>query len=145
VTWIDCGGGGRPPAAACAGPLHWNELMVRIVANGPNRAGVESATLGFADVDLATGKGSLATVYADRVTAMALAACINSAELLGRAMAHEVGHLLLGTNRHAARGLMRANWPAATLRRGQPDQWLFAGGEGDQMRKGVASRLPPIS
>ena len=29
--------------------------------------------------------------------------------ILGLVIAHELGHLLLGTNSHAARGIMRAN------------------------------------
>ena len=30
--------------------------------------------------------------------------------ILGRVTAHEIGHLLIGTNSHAPSGLMRASW-----------------------------------
>ena len=35
--------------------------------------------------------------------------------ILGHAMAHELGHLLLGTNSHSASGLMRAHWTREDL------------------------------
>jgi hypothetical protein len=35
--------------------------------------------------------------------------------LLGYAMAHELGHLLLGTNSHSPTGLMRADWRTKDL------------------------------
>ena len=38
------------------------------------------------------------------------------ARALGRALAHEIGHYLLGTSRHAARGLMRAHFSPLELR-----------------------------
>jgi len=38
------------------------------------------------------------------------------AQILGRAMAHEVVHLLLGTTSHADLGLMKAEWTTEDLR-----------------------------
>ena len=113
---------------------------MRIVSAGAvdGRLGVD--TLGFALVDVDAGAGLLATVYADRVRVMAQSAGIDEAELLGRAMAHEVGHLLLGTNGHAAHGLMRASWSSVDLR-GHRVQWFFNGKEGEAMRSGIASRF----
>src|ERR1700682_765215 len=35
--------------------------------------------------------------------------------LLGHAMAHELGHLLLGSNSHSVRGIMCAEWRTADL------------------------------
>jgi hypothetical protein len=36
--------------------------------------------------------------------------------LLGSAMAHEIGHLLKGSNSHSPQGLMSAHWYANELR-----------------------------
>ena len=146
VTWRDCGVPGEAgalPAAACDEPLRRNELLVRLVPAGTADGRSDAGTLGFAFVDLGAGGGSLATVYVDRVRAMAQAAGVEPAALLGRAIAHEVGHLLLGTNRHAAHGLMRASWSVADLRRNRTMEWLFDGKEGDAMRRGLAGRLRP--
>ena len=143
VAWIECAlPGDVTSAAACAQPVQSNELVVRILPAGAV-AHRDVNALGFAFVDLEAGGGSMATVYADRVGLMAESAGIDAAELLGRAMAHEIGHLLLGTNQHATRGLMRASWSSTDLRRNPATEWLFRGKEGDAMRKGIASRLRP--
>ena len=143
VVWLECALPAEVTEAsgACTQPLRWNELVVRIVPAGTAGPEDHLSTLGFAFVDLEAGGGSLATVYADRVRLMAHSAGVDTAELLGRAMAHEIGHLLLGTNRHASRGLMRASWSSIDLRRSLATEWLFGGEEGDVMRRGIASRL----
>jgi hypothetical protein len=147
VSWVVCAmpGEAKTGTDACAGPLRWNEVVVRITAAAPPAAGTSLATLGFAAVDCGAARGSLATIYADRVARMAETAGIDPAELLGRAIAHEIGHLLLGTNRHASRGLMRAYWSAEELRRAAASQWLFAGKERSQLREGVINRRPSES
>src|SRR5207244_698491 len=98
VEWLECGPGpdGIASPAACSQPLRPDELAVRIVSAGTGDAGPGGDTLGMAFVDVETGGGSLATVFADRVRSMAQTACVGAAELLGRTMAHEIGHLLLG-------------------------------------------------
>jgi hypothetical protein len=141
VVWLECAlPAGATDTDACTQPSRRNELLVRIVSGGAvdSRPGVE--TLGFALVDVHAGAGSLATVYGDRVRMMARIAGVDDAELLGRAMVHEIGHLLLGTNGHAPQGLMRASWSSVDLR-GHRVQWLFNGKEGEAMRSGIASRL----
>ena len=56
------------------------------------------------------GIGVLATIYFDRVMWLAHEAGTDSRVLLGRAIAHELGHLLLATTTHGPVGLMRAHW-----------------------------------
>ena len=43
------------------------------------------------------------------------------ATIVGRVSAHEIGHLLLGTNAHASHGLMRPSWEVQRLDRGDWD------------------------
>jgi hypothetical protein len=141
VVWLECAlPDGPTDADACTQAPRWNELLVRIVSAGPVNGGLGVDTLGFALVDVKAGAGLLATVYADRVRVMAQSAGIDQAELLGRAMAHEVGHLLLGTNGHAAHGVMRASWSGIDMR-GHRVQWFFNGKEGEAMRRGIAGRF----
>ena len=47
--------------------------------------------------------------------------------LLGRAMAHEIGHLLMGRAAHAVRGLMRPRWTRAEVARNVKADWGFDG------------------
>jgi hypothetical protein len=142
VRWLECGLPGQASEASgeCARPVRRNELVVRILPAGTTDQRARQTRLGFAFVDLNAGGGLLATVFTDRVDLLAQSAGFDAAELLGRAIAHEIGHLLLGTNRHAARGLMRASWSTIELRRGLETEWRFAGKEGDVMRRAIASR-----
>jgi hypothetical protein len=82
--------------------------------------------LGFAVVESPTGAGALATVFMDRVQAVAQRTAVPQSALLGRAIAHEVGHLLLATNAHSRSGLMREVWTDMELVLDRRNDWLFA-------------------
>ena len=103
VTWVSCSAssGGR-----CTVPLGRGELMVRLVRSTAQSPSNDDE-LGTALVDPATGIGVLATVYVDRVERLARGSEGELGTLLGRAMAHEIGHLLMGHASLAVRGLMR--------------------------------------
>ena len=96
--------------------------------------------MGDALVDTGARGGSLATIYTTRVAWLAEAGQSDPHVLMGRAIAHEIGHLLLGTNGHADRGLMRARWSAGEVRRRVAPDWLFTSVDAHQMRQAVASR-----
>ena len=81
------------------------------------------APLGEAQVDTQARTGSIATVFADRVASTSNRAGANARGVLGRVIAHEIGHLLIGTNHHSARGLMRAIWTDLELRRSIGLEW----------------------
>jgi hypothetical protein len=61
-------------------------------------------------------------------------------ELLGLAMAHEIGHLLLGTNSHANYGLMRAPWTPKDLAAGRWEQFRFTTQQAGQLRAAIRGR-----
>jgi hypothetical protein len=113
-------------------------LIVRIVA-AP--AGSHPDSLGFSFVDTEIGSGTLATIFLDRVHNLSARAGSDSGQLLGRAMAHEIGHLLLGTTHHADRGLMRGVWSTIDLQKDQPLDWMLSAQEGARMRRALALRL----
>jgi hypothetical protein len=101
----------------------------------------EPGSLGFAAVDLGERAGTLATIYVDRVDVLAVHAGADPGELLGRAIAHEIGHLVLGSVAHAPFGLMRATWKVDEVRRGLPVEWRFSVSEGAEMRQRLAARI----
>jgi hypothetical protein len=68
---------------------------------------------------------------------------VDSGRLLGRAIAHEIGHLLLGTSGHANRGLMRARWLTGELQRDWPLDWILSAPEGSRMRWRLFVRSAP--
>ena len=59
--------------------------------------------------------GSSAAIFYDRALSIRQPGMF-LAQILGRALAHEVVHLLLGTTAHADLGLMKAEWNAEDLR-----------------------------
>ena len=111
----------------CARPLRAGELAVRVVPMPVPRGYSGTLPLGDALVNRNSGAGVLATVYADRVIWLAKAAGTDLTALLGRAIAHELGHLLMGTSGHGLQGgLMRAVWTREELRWPRPEDWQLA-------------------
>jgi hypothetical protein len=140
VTWLACGDNAtQTHAVACEVPAGPAELSVRFVrlAGTPSRGQLQ---LGYSLVDTGIGAGSLATLYVDRVHWLAAQAGADTAVLLGFATAHEIGHLLLGTNAHAASGLMRAVWSRAQLQHGDVNDWLFSLNDAVKMRTSLERR-----
>jgi hypothetical protein len=139
VIWLDCTVG-RPHGQAldpCAVPLAAREVVVRILEASANST---PNSLGFAYVDVDRGRGVLATVHADRVRRLAASANVDPGSLMGRTMAHEVAHLLLGTTTHSARGLMRGRWEESEVRRARQGDWWLSAGEGRRMRNELVWR-----
>ena len=125
-------------ATGCVARPKPHEVEIRFVRS---TSGSEPGSLGFAAVDVEMRAGTLATIYVDRVAALASQAGVDRGDLLGYAIAHELGHLLLGTTEHAAYGLMRATWRADELRRALPLDWVFSGAEGKEMRLRLSARV----
>jgi hypothetical protein len=126
------------PQCPCPAPVGADELVVRVIAAPPAR---EPASLGFSYVDVQHKAGTLATVFADRVHALSAAARIDDGELLGRAIAHEVSHLLFGTPDHEHVGLMRSVWTTTDLTNQRADAWTLSRDEAVRIRQAIARRL----
>ena len=124
--------------STCTGPVKPHEVALRFVRSGPLS---EAGSLGFSLIDVPRHAGSLATIYLDRVQALAAQAAIDEGDLLGRAMAHEIGHMLIGRADHSRTGLMRAVWGSDELRRGLPTDWLFSGREAAELRRQLTMRM----
>ncbi len=121
----------------CTGPVKPHEITIRVVRSGPLS---EKGSLGFSVIDVPRHAGSLGTVYEDRVRDLAAQAGVDDGELLGRAMAHEIGHMLIGTSAHSQLGLMRPVWASSELRRGLPLDWMFSRKEGSELRRRLMAR-----
>lgn len=130
VKWRNC-----DVAELCAMTPARGELVIRIVRSGGPVPGRTPLVLGEAFVDTRQRTGVLATVFADRVELLAGLSETDSALLLGRAIAHEVGHLLLGSNAHSLRGLMRAQWTPADIRRHARTDWELTRDDAAAIRK----------
>jgi hypothetical protein len=142
LSWVHCWERDTEVAdnsVVCRQPLKANEVILRLQsANG--RPGQRYVSMGFALVNIADGVPFLATVFADLVRSVSRDAELDFQLLLGRAIAHEIGHLLLDTNRHADTGLMRAGWSHAELRGNADADWAFGLSEVDTIRAAAAMR-----
>ena len=116
VAWTICEPGTcvKPSAEA---------LKLRIVLS-PDRGEVNSGVLGHALIDSRVHSGVLATIFLDRTQRLANDLGIDHRVLLGRAIAHELAHLLLGTSTHGI-GLMREVWSYDELLGARRDDWLL--------------------
>jgi hypothetical protein len=127
VAWIVCTSprDHRSQAACDAAPAG-HELVVRLTNSTPASEDGNRRAFGYSLLDAATGSGALSTVFVDRVDWLAATGKAVRAEILGRAIAHELGHLMLGSNDHTARGLMRETWTAEELMRNRAEDWQFS-------------------
>lgn len=138
ISWRDCR---RPrpdaPGLSCNGALEASEVIIRIVNAGSKQG---DDRLGYSSVDVRHHADCLATVLADRIEAMADRTQSDPGTLLGHVMAHEIGHLLMGTSRHSPMGLMRKRWSDDEVRRGSPIDWRLTRSDARTVRGGLLER-----
>ena len=128
VTWRDCSRGGA--AHPCRTVRDAGDLVVRVLPG----QGPADAELGFAPIDPAGRATVIATVYYELVQRVSRRTGLDARELLGRAIAHEIGHLLLRAPGHADSGLMRPLWTDAELMQNRPGDWTFSEVERDRVQ-----------
>jgi hypothetical protein len=91
------------------------------------------------------GQGTQIRLTSLRLGHPSLASSISfrTEELLGLVMAHEVGHLLLGTNAHSNQGIMRATWRRRHLDARDWEEFEFTQVQTKRLRAAVLSRMSP--
>lgn len=141
LQWIDC----RVPHSdgpSCTEPLQaGRDLMLRLMDRPQSPASAARVlTLGRSMLDREQRTGALMTIDLFPLRAIAEGTPTDFPTLLGRAIAHEIGHLLLGSSVHPRQGLMRALWLHDELRGTRPAHWRFSPREAAQMRHGLATK-----
>jgi hypothetical protein len=117
---------------------HEAQFTVKIMTReAADRLNLKGAIMGFAS-GTKTACGRVAYILAYRVDDVAKARGMDEAVVLGAAMAHEVGHLLL-FHGHSKTGVMRAEWNDADFRRASAKQLLFTAEQGLQIRSRMAA------
>jgi hypothetical protein len=137
LAWTDCRVPGEDAGAPCMEPLLvGRDLMLRLV-DRPPVSGDRIVALGESMLDREQRGGVLMTIDLFPVRAVAGRAATSWPTLLGRAIAHEIGHLVLGSAEHPRLGLMRALWSHDELRGLKPAHWGFSPREAAQMRQAL--------
>ena len=82
----------------------------------------------------------IANVFMDRVTDVGVVGELSAGQMLGHAIVHEIGHLLLGDNSHSAFGIMVATWSKQDLWRMSKGDLLFTHQEVTRIQAEVKHR-----
>ena len=113
ITWVDCAARRESVASAnclaSQGPTHLN---LRILAYGKKMKG-DSFGVAFLAAD---GTGAYIDVFYDAIEKLHHESGTTPGRLLGHVMAHEIGHLLLGSHAHSNSGIMCPFWSQRELR-----------------------------
>ena len=116
ARWIDCPIGSSG-TGVCSSPLSTLDFVVNLLPRTmSDHARFAGGVLGSAIEGAGDNFGFIASVFYDLAKERALEHQVDFGELLGDAVAHELGHLLLGTNSHSGRSLMSAFWSGNQFR-----------------------------
>jgi hypothetical protein len=108
LRWINCGSARQ--TTDCLSPERPTALTVRILPKALPR--VSTAALGITD---SSDRYAAAFVFYDRLLALRTHSRLLPT-MLGRVIAHELGHLLMPGQAHSEVGLMRGQWGPDDLR-----------------------------
>jgi hypothetical protein len=132
----DCSAGIKKTDDACRQLDVPAQFVVRIV---PEPFGPTDTVFGVAFLGK-DGTGKYSDVFWDRCEGMHRDSGVNAATLLGTVAAHEIGHLLLGSNAHSAMGIMAPHWEQEELRHAGMGSLLFTHEQSVHMRTRIRSR-----
>jgi len=142
VGWIDCPLttaelSGHP---ACLATMGTGDFVVKILSGRAAEGfSSEREILGRA-LECRSGQvGCSAYIFYRDLPELAVDAGVSESQLLGHILAHEIGHLLLGSNSHAAAGVMRAQWGPEDFRTMAESLLIFTEQQARRLREGVSA------
>jgi hypothetical protein len=143
MSWVDCPLSG-PRAElnpACTTPHTPTEIRLNVVPGIAEGPWVEKFAMGMAVPIPPPRHGQFAYIsYARAKTVLLETPQLSLGQLLGHGIAHEIGHLLLGTNSHSPSGLMSAHWNARELKLAARGQLTFSIDQAVTIRGDVRAR-----
>ena len=101
------------PASGCDQPLGSDTVRVQILTAAP--PGFSIQALGYSLP--CAGRGIQVTIYEDRIEAVSEHTLAAFYRVLGHALAHEIGHVLLQSSAHEKTGIMKSVWSKADWQR----------------------------
>ncbi len=116
ISWNECS-----TTHQCHHVPELHEFVVSIVGDGK---GCSAGAYGVAFLDPA-GLGKYADVFYRRIEREVQVNDENPGRLMGAVVAHELGHLVMGSNLHSVTGIMLAAWGEKTMRTVEMGGLLF--------------------
>lgn len=133
IVWLNCTDGGSSPCSLPAKPTY---LALRLIPM-TRRPTSDAAGVAYLGSD---GSGRYADVFWRQVQDLGVSSNVDAGLILGSVMAHELGHLLLGSNAHAVNGIMQARWQNWELRRINMGSLGFLPNQGRRIRTRVSQQ-----
>lgn len=140
VTWRMCAGTivddecSRKPAAA--------ELVVRFLAGQASTSSGDACGVALVPAKEA---GHFLSLFVDCIRRAADPLAVAEDVLMGGSLAHELGHLLLGTNSHSPRGIMQAQPRPIDWELAAHDALRFTSEETLRLQRSVAHRTRDLA
>jgi len=133
VQWLNCilPAVSEEASRACREAVFPEHLHLRIVRKS---LGLKGETMGIS-FQTDDGRGCYADLFYEPMEELQRSDGTDVASLLGYVAAHEIGHLLLGTNSHAVAGIMHAHWTAGELTSTKLGEMVFLAKESRQMKE----------
>lgn len=139
TSWFDCSAGHSDADSQdiCQSGQRPMDIGLRVLAKPTARdTRLQDARFGFAIIP------ALASVYYDyKARFVSNDVGLGLPMILGCAIAHEVGHLLLGPNSHSNQGVMQAQWGQRQVRQALMRNLLFTPEESRLIREEARSRM----
>jgi hypothetical protein len=137
IDFAECYSGGvETESEDCTSPLGPTDLVLRVFRP---KAALEGEELGYAA--MTPEGGAYITVFIDPGQEKARVSGLSNGILFGHAVAHEIGHLLLGANSHSLAGIMRPRWRPADEEWMVKGALLFSAGQARRMRASLTARV----
>ena len=133
VAWADCPLANEDPTSypECPAVVDATQLFLRIFPM--TAAKVQDGGQAFV-------MARIANIFWNRVEERAQALKAPAPRFLAHTVAHELGHLLLGSNSHSPVGIMTARWDAPTVTRIRQEGLYFHGQQSELMRSEMSKR-----
>jgi len=141
VIWLNCPQDAQHEASLgpCSEASFPSHLHLRIARASRS---LKATTVGISFV-AEDGKGCYADLFYEPIRQLQEETHASPSVILGHAMAHELGHLLLGTNSHSSSGLMRAQWTGEDLAMASKGNLRFSQEQSLRITNRLARRTPP--
>ncbi len=139
VDWVNCSPadearGSKVPCRQAAFPQH---LHLRIVRRSLN---LKDSILGISYLS-SDGAGCQADIFYEEIEKLRHETFVDAAIILGHVAAHEIGHLLLGSNSHSSWGIMRAHWNMEELARANKGLLFFTKSQSHRMSEKLCAAI----
>ncbi len=135
IGWRDCAPGLLTKDPCQRGPGE-NEFVVHLVPTGQTSL---DSMFGIAFVGQ-DGDGKYCDIFLDRIQETVRTTRIGLGQLTATVIAHELGHLLLGSHSHSFFGIMMPRWTQEELQRIAMGNLLFSKEEALRMRMRLQSQ-----